>query len=91
MYNSEEIEQIVNFGVFEYDSAKIANILKKDIKEVEKELIQKKSEMSILMQTGRDMSDYVIDLKLFELAKSGDMKALEKLEERKRQRLRKKT
>ncbi len=29
------------------------------------------------------MSDYVIDLKLFEMAKSGDIKALEKLDLRK--------
>jgi len=42
--------------------------------------------LSKLLQKGRDMADYVIDLKLFEMAKSGDIKALEKLDYRKRTR-----
>jgi len=41
------------------------------------------SEFSQLLQKGRDMSDYVIDLRLFEMAKTGDIKALDKLEQRK--------
>jgi hypothetical protein len=32
------------------------------------------------------MADYVIDLKLFDMAKSGDIKALDKLDFRKRSR-----
>lgn len=38
------------------------------------------------MQIGRTRSDYVIDLKLFEMAQSGDMKAMEKLEILRKQR-----
>jgi hypothetical protein len=35
------------------------------------------------MEKGKDLAEYVIDLKLFEMAKSGDIKALEKFETRK--------
>lgn len=76
--------QIVNFGVFEYDAKKIASILGFEIKEVQIEIENKKSLLNQLLQKGRDMSDYVIDLKLFEMAKAGDIKALEKLDYRKR-------
>jgi hypothetical protein len=82
----ENEEQIVNFGVFEYDSKKIASILGVDVKEVQKEIENKTSLLSQVLQKGRDMADYVIDLKLFEMAKSGDIKALEKLDLRKRTR-----
>lgn len=80
----EQEEQIVNFGVFEYDAEKIASILCLDVKEVQEEIESKTSLLSQLLQKGRDMADYVIDLKLFEMAKSGDIKALEKLDYRKR-------
>jgi len=80
----EQEEQIVNFGVFEYDADKIASILGVDVKEVQQEIENKNSLLSRLLQKGLDMADYVIDLKLFEMAKSGDIKALEKLDYRKR-------
>jgi len=80
----EQEEQIINFGAFEYDEKKIASILGIDIKEVEKEISDKNSLLSKLLEKGKDMSDYVIDLKLFDMGKSGDIKALEKLENRKR-------
>jgi hypothetical protein len=80
----EQEEQIVNFGVFEYDAKKIASILGIDLKEVQAEIENKTSLLYQLLQKGRDMADYVIDLKLFEMAKSGDIKALEKLDLRKR-------
>lgn len=82
----EQEEQIVNFGVFDYDAKKIASILELDKNVVEEELKNKSSKLSKLLQKGKDMSDYVIDLKLFEMAKAGDIKALEKLEHRKRMR-----
>lgn len=80
----EQEEQIVNFGAFEYDAKKIASILGVDLKEVQSEIDNKTSLLYQLLQKGRDMADYVIDLKLFEMAKSGDIKALEKLDNRKR-------
>jgi len=82
----EQKEQVINFGVFNYDSKKIASILELDKDEVDSELKNEESELSKLLQKGKDMADYVIDLKLFEMAKTGDIKALEKLDLRKRRR-----
>ena len=79
----EQEEQIINFGVFNYNAKKIASILGVDKKEIEQELKNQESEFSKLFQKGKDMADYVIDLKLFEMAKSGDIKALDKLDSRK--------
>lgn len=82
----EQKEQVINFGVFNYDSKKIASILELDKDEVDSELKNEESELSKLLQKGKDMADYVIDLKLFEMAKTGDIKAIEKLDYRKRMR-----
>lgn len=82
----EQIEQVINFGVFDYDAEKIASLLEVDISEVIDDMNDEESELYKLLKKGRDMADYVIDLKLFELAKNGDLKALDKLEHRKRHR-----
>jgi len=82
----EQEEQVINFGVFDYDAKKIASILGFDKTEVSEELKNKESKLSLLFEKGKDMADYVIDLKLFEMAKTGDIKALEKLDHRKRMR-----
>lgn len=76
-------EKIINCGVFGYDEKKMANILDIDAAEIKKMLSNKKSEFYLLYEKGKDRADYVIDLKLFEMAKAGDLKALEKLEYRK--------
>ena len=82
----EKHEQIINCGAFYYDAQKLANILGFDKIDVDNELLNKESELNQLLQKGKDMYDYVIDLKLFEMAKTGDIKALEKLDLRKWQR-----
>ena len=82
----EQEEQVINFGVFDYDAKKIASILGFDKTEVSEELKNKESKLSLLLGKGKDMADYVIDLKLFEMAKTGDIKALEKLDRRKKMR-----
>lgn len=82
----DQEEQIINFGVFGYDAKKISNILGFDINDVKSAMIDKNSDLFKLLEKGRDMSDYVIDIKLFEMTKSGDIKALDKLEHRKRMR-----
>lgn len=88
MIISKEVEeQIVNFGVFEYDTLKISNILNIPEHEIIKEIKNPLSDFYKLYQKGIDMADYVIDLKLFDMAKSGDIKALDKLDHRKRLRL----
>ena len=84
--NKDNEEMIVNFGALEYDAEKIASILGIDKKQVEEEFKNSESDLSRLFQKGKDMADYVIDLKLFEMAKSGDIKALDKLDSRKRDR-----
>lgn len=78
----EQEEQVVNMGAFDYDAGRVANMLDVDKIEVVKELKNKDSKLSKLIQKGKDMADYVIDLKLFEMAKTGDIKALDKLENR---------
>lgn len=83
----EAEEQIVNFGVFEYDTLKMSNILDVPEHEIIKEMKNTSSDFYKLYQKGVDMADYVIDLKLFDMAKSGDIKALDKLDFRKRLRL----
>lgn len=79
----EQQEQIINCGVFDYNAQKLANILGFDKKEIEDGMKDNESELNKLLQKGKDMSDYIIDLKLFEMAKTGDIKALDKLSERK--------
>lgn len=79
----EQEETIINFGAFDYDIKKMANILDKKEKEINDELKNENSLFCKLYQKGRDMADYTIDLKLFKMIQNGDLKALEKLEERK--------
>jgi hypothetical protein len=81
---AEQEEMIINFGVFGYSAEKMASVLGVDLLEIEKCLQDKDSQFSKLIQKGSDLADYVIDLKLFEMAKSGDIKALDKLEVRKK-------
>jgi len=83
----EQHEMIINCGVFDYDAQKLSNILRFNKKDVESELKNKESELNQLLQKGKDMADYVIDLKLFEMAKTGDIKALDKLDNRKQLRM----
>lgn len=66
----EAEEQIVNFGVFEYDTLKMSNILDVSEHEIIKEMKNTSSDFYKLYQKGIDMADYVIDLKLFDMAKS---------------------
>lgn len=79
----ENVEMIVNFGALGYDAKKISSILGVPEAEIIQELKDKNSELSKLFQKGVDMSDYVIDLKIFEMAKSGDIKAIDMFEKRK--------
>lgn len=78
-------EKIVNFGAFGYDIQKMANVLDWSPDEIRTALDEKKLFWK-LYQKGKDTADYVIDLKLFEMAQSGDLKALEEFESRKEMR-----
>ena len=63
----ENVEMIVNFGALGYDAKKISSILGVPEAEIIQELKDKNSELSKLFQKGVDMSDYVIDLKIFRI------------------------
>jgi hypothetical protein len=84
--DKEQEEAIVNMAVFGYPLAKMASILGVPLADLEAETKKKDGHINKLIQKGNDMADYVIDLKLFEMAKSGDLKALEKFEYRKESR-----
>lgn len=83
----ENPEMIANFGAFGYDAKKMSSILGVSEIEILSELKNKDSEFAKLFQKGVDMSEYVIDLKIFNVAKSGDINAIALFEKRKEQRL----
>ena len=83
----ENAEIIVNFGALGYDAKKMSSILGVSEIEILSELKNKDSEFAKLFQKGVDMSEYVIDMKIFALAKQGDLAAITEFEKRKEQRL----
>lgn len=80
--SEEEKEAIINFGAFGYDASKMASILGWEEKEVQEAM--QAEEFTTLLQKGKDMGEYAIDKKLWEMALSGDMKAMERFEARKK-------
>lgn len=70
---------VINMGLFRYDNRMIASLIGCEQSEVDAQTNNPKSQLSKLLQKGRDMGEYVIDLKLFDMAKAGDVKALDKL------------
>jgi len=71
-------EMIINFGALGYDEKLAEKIIGEPIKKIKN---YKK-----LYERGQALAQYAIDLKLFEMAKSGDIKAMDKLEFRKKRR-----
>lgn len=80
-------EMVANFGALGYDATRMALILDASKDDVS-EALTDGSEFQRLYDQGVAMADYAIDVKLFELAKGGDIKALDKLETRKKLRAR---
>lgn len=83
----ENPEMIANFGALGYDTKKMSSILGVPEIEILSELKNKDSEFAKLFQKGVDMSEYVIDMKIFNIAKQGDLAAITLFEKRKEQRL----
>ena len=81
--DKEQKEIIVNFGALGYDTKKMSSILGVAESEIAKELKSEDSEFSKLIEKGKTISEYVIDLKIFTLAKHGDLAAIKLFEERK--------
>lgn len=86
-FNDEQKEIIINAAAFGYDVEKTASILQINKEDLESEAKNKESEYNKLQKFGSDMFEYTIDTKLFELARMGDIKALEQLEHRKKIRM----
>ena len=82
----ENADMVVNFGALGYDTKIMSSILGVTETEILQELKNKDSEFYKLYQNGVDMSKYVIDLKIFEMAKSGDVNAIALFEKRKEER-----
>lgn len=82
----EEKEKIVNFGAFQYDAEEMAIILGWELKEVVSAM-KTNGEYKQLYDKGAVVSDYLLEVKVFEMAKAGDLKAIEKFERAKRKRL----
>jgi hypothetical protein len=78
----KEREMIVNFGALGYSVDKMAVILMWDVKEIADAMSG--GDFARLYQKGQAIADYVIDMKLFELSQTGDLKALAEFEKRKR-------
>ena len=85
-YTDEQLKQMVHMGILGYGVEKCINILdidSGDAEQFKKDFSNPASEIYKLYKKGVDKSDYAIDMKLFEKAKGGDLKALQKYEERK--------
>jgi hypothetical protein len=75
-YSDETQEIIINSGAFAYKADVIASLLKTDVLLIEDAMSNDK-EFIKLYKFGNDMANYKLDLKLFEMAKSGDIKAMQ--------------
>lgn len=83
-YSEETIKTMVHMGILGYDVEKCLNIVEvEDEQQFKKDFETPGSAIAKAYKKGKDKADYAIDMKLFEKAKSGDLKALQKYEERK--------
>lgn len=84
-YNEDFLKKMVQVGTLGYPLSKIINVLDiDDIKQFTKDFDNPKSKVAISYQKGVDKADFVLDSKLFDMAKGGDLKALDKYEIRKK-------
>lgn len=86
MDNKELIDLVVSFGIVQYPLEKILNIIPDDVDKDEftRQFNDPTHDIAKAYQKGIDRRDYDIDIRLFEMAKSGDLNALAKLEQRER-------
>lgn len=81
--DEEKIEHIINFGAFGYSARKMAIILEWPEDEIKGYLKDKDSTFYKAYYKGKETEEYMLDKKLFEMALSGDLEALERYETRK--------
>lgn len=88
MYSDDTLNAVKNFGLLEYPIDQIVLL----ISELTTDVIDRdtfistfndtNSDIRIAYEKGKALAMYQIDKRLLEMAKSGDLKALEKYEER---------
>lgn len=84
-YTEDFLKKMVQVGTLGYPLSKIINVLDvEDEKQFTKDFDNAKSKIAVAYQKGIDKADFILDSKLFEMAKNGEMRALQKYEERKR-------
>lgn len=81
----DQKKMLKNMGALGYPAKKISNIMKLDVSFLESQLSNQNSEIFKIYNEGADYASYIIDLKLFEMAQSGDIKAIEKMEKRRKE------
>ena len=82
-YSATDLKNIQNCGMLSYAPEKIINLFEFEPLEFIKDFNDTQSEVYNAYRKGADMYDFIIDKALFDKAKEGDTKALEKLEMRK--------
>lgn len=82
-YTADQLKRAVQLGALGYGAEKCANVLEiEDRDAFDADFYNAESEFKRYYQKGKDMADFSIDAKLFELAKDGDISALHELNER---------
>lgn len=82
--NEDQIKMLRNMGALGYPPSKIASIMEFSITEVSTLMNNENSEFYKIYMSGHDLANYLINLKLHDMALSGDIKAIDKLSERKK-------
>ena len=85
-YTEEQLKKMIHMGILGYPVEKCINILdieSKDESQFISDFNSPQSELAKAYQKGKDKGEYQIDMKLYQKATEGDMKALQKYEERK--------
>lgn len=83
-YSADLLNKVSQLGTLGYSANKLINILDiPDSKAFKKDFFDTEHALNKAYQKGIDKGDFVIDTKLLELAKEGDLKALELFEMRK--------
>ena len=83
-YTEEQLKKMVHMRILDYSCEKCINVLDiEDEKQFTNDFSNQNSEIYKAFKKGKDKSDYAIDLKLFEKAKDGDLRALAEYEKRK--------
>lgn len=73
---AEKEEDIMNFGALSYTPSQMSILLDESEEEITN-LLNNETEFQKIYNKGAAISQYLMDKKLFELARKGDLKAME--------------